>query len=732
MQCPLVLSVGVLLGRRWKVAGTRRLSEASIASLYVAMVRQFWRAGRPSGEKDGEKRMEFTREIYWNVGRSWWTLLPMYLLAAAAIGLLIYGMRQRLKIYRQGLPLVRTDQWRWRLGNFLAALLLQKKVVRPAWPGLLHGFFFWGFVLLFIGTTLIVIQADFTEPLFDLIFLRGTFYKIFSLTLDLAGLLCLVMLGVLLVRRYFFPPAGLQSTPEHGLMFALLFAILVSGFVIEGARMAVTELGTPLAPWSPVGLLTARLLLWMGEGGLLALHKVTWWFHLLLVVVFLTLIPRTRFRHLFTTSSNAFFADLGPKGKLVSLDMDNEEAESYGTSRIDQMTWKDIFDTDACTLCQRCQDRCPAFATGKPLSPMQVISQLGEAAVSRPGDDLPATVGREALWACTTCRACEEICPATIEHVAKIVGMRRSLVLMEGEFPGDEVMAAMEATEVNGNPLGSAFAGRGDWAAALGVKPLAEDADVDILYFVGCYASFDQRNIAVARSFVELCRAAGIKPGILGKEERCCGEPMRKMGNEYLYQTLAGENIAAINRYPVKRIVTSCPHCYNTLAKDYRDLGLIAEVVPHTLFLAELLASGRLRLAAADFTCTYHDSCYLGRHNDIYEPPRQLIRAAGGTLVEMAKNRADAFCCGAGGGRILAEEKSGTRISHQRLEMAAATGAGELLSNCPFCLTMFVDGVKGADLEGHLRPRDIAEVLAERLEHGSDVAPMDTTSGGKQ
>jgi Fe-S oxidoreductase len=289
------------------------------------------------------------------------------------------------------------------------------------------------------------------------------------------------------------------------------------------------------------------------------------------------------------------------------------------------------------------------------------------------------------------------------------------MVLMEGEFPGDEVMAAMEATEVNGNPLGIGYAERGDWAEELGVKTLAEDSEVDILYFVGCYGSFDKRNIAVAKSFIQLCQAAGVKVGILGKEEKCCGEPMRKMGNEYLYQGLAVENIELLKSYGVQKIVTTCPHCYNTLEKDYRDFGLEAEVTTYTVFLQELISTGRLLINGEDLSCTYHDSCYLGRHNDIYDAPRALIEAAGGQLVEMEKNRAEAFCCSAGGGRILAEENIGKRINIKRVEMAVATGADVLISNCPFCLTMFEDGVKGAEVEESLKPKDIAEILAERM-----------------
>lgn len=659
--------------------------------------------------------MEFTREIYWNVGHGAWTLIPMYLLAIVAIGVAVWAFRQRMAIYRQGLPLERTDRLGERVKNLVINVLLQKKVIGVRWPGLLHGLFFWGFFLLLIGTTLIVIQADFTDLLFDYVFLKGTFYKLFSIILDLAGITCIVMLGGLLVRRYFFAPEGLETKSDDALMHGLLFLILITGFIIEGSRMAVTELGTPVAVWSPVGLAVAKGFAGMGEGGLRALHKVTWWFHLLLVMGFFVAIPFSKFRHLITTSANYFFADLGPKGKLVSLDMEDEEAETFGVSTIREMTWKDIFDTDACTLCKRCQDRCPAWATGKPLSPMKLINELGEVARTRPDAGLADTLTRDVLWSCTTCRACQEICPAAIEHVNKIIDVRRSLVLMEGEFPGEEVMAAMEATEVNGNPLGIGYAERGEWAEELGIKPLAEDSEVDMLFFVGCYGSFDKRNIKVAKSFVKLCQAAGIKLGILGKEEKCCGEPMRKMGNEYLYQSLATENIETIKGYGIRKIVTTCPHCFNTLEKDYRDLGLDVEVVSHAVLLQELIAANLLPINSKELSCTYHDSCYLGRHNDIYDQPRQLIAAAGGKITEMERNRAEAFCCSAGGGRIMAEEKLGERINIARVKMAAETGAEVLVSNCPFCLTMFEDGVKGAELEGQLQPRDIAEILAERL-----------------
>ncbi len=659
--------------------------------------------------------MGMTREIYWNVGHGATTLIPMYLLTLAAVALLVSAFLGRIKVYRQGQSLECTDQLSQRICYMLKTLLSQRKVLRVKGPGWAHGLFFWSFFILFLGTVLIVVQADFTDLLFGIKFLKGNFYLFFSLILDLAGLVGIVMLAGLFVRRYIVRPPGLETTWDDLFMHVLLFVILVSGFMVEGARMAVTEMGTPLATWSPLGLMFAHGMIGLGEESLLLLHRTTWWFHLLLVMVFIGSIPFTKFRHMVTTSLNYLFEDRGPTGKLTTLDLEDEESESFGARQITDLTWKDIFDTDACTQCKRCQDRCPAHATDKPLSPMKLVNQIGKVAFDNPDGDLIAACDDQAIWSCTTCRACQEICPASIDHVGKIIDMRRNLVLMEGSFPGEEVMTAMEQTEVNGNPFGSGYAGRGDWAQELGVKTLAADADVDILYFVGCYASFDTRNIRVAKAFVNICQAAGVKVGILGKEEKCCGEPMRKMGNEYLYQTLAQENIELIKGYGIKKIVTTCPHCFNTLAKDYRDLDFDIEVESYITFISHLINDNELELKSIPFVCTYHDSCYLGRHNDMYEEPRQLIQAVGGQIAEMEKNRHEAFCCSAGGGRIMAEESLGSRINIKRVQMASAVNVPQLLSNCPFCLTMFEDGVKGAELEGRLETKDIAEILADRL-----------------
>ena len=659
--------------------------------------------------------MEATREIYWNVGHG--VVGGMYLLAAIAFAICAYGFWQRSAIWRQGKDLLRHDHFSARLFTALGTVLSQSGVARVAPGGLFHALFFWGFGLLFIGTLMIMAQADFSAPLLGIVFLKGTFYQGFSLVLDLAGLVALLMLAGLAIRRFIIRPEGLPNIADDTVNHLLLFAILITGFLAEGLRIAATELvaNPELSYYSPIGRLVALQFADTSAASLASLHKGLWWVHLLLALAFIALIPFGKLRHIFTTSANAFFVDRSAKGSLPLINLEDESLEEFGAGKVTDLSWKDLFDADACTSCMRCQERCPAYTTGKPLSPMKVVQQIGTIAESDAQSDLCAEVTSDVLWACTTCRACQEICPANIEHVNKILEMRRKLTLMDGEFPGDEVRTAISNIEVNGNPFGLAYASRGDWAEGLPVVQAGSGEEFDVLYFVGCYASFDQRNREIARAFVKICTAAGIRVGILGKEEKCCGEPARKLGNEYLYQMMAQENIELIKGYNVSRIVTTCPHCFNTLGRDYRDLGLDLPVEHYTPFVAGLLKEGKIRLAPEYFPFTYHDSCYIGRYHDIYTEPRTLLAAAGGVITEMEKSAAESFCCGAGGGRIVAEEKIGSRINVERVQMASATGTPLLVSNCPFCLTMFEDGIKTGGVEETLQVKDLAEIVASRL-----------------
>jgi len=660
--------------------------------------------------------MEATREIYWNVGHG--VILPMYFFAFIAIAVFLYGFYRRFATYKLGKTLNRLDRLPERIFLLMKNTFAQTQVLRVFGPGSLHALFFWGFGLLFIGTLLIMAQVDFTQPIFDWMFLKGTFYKLFSLVLDVSGFVALVVLGGLLVRRFFVKPEGLETILDDYIVHALLFAILLTGFVVEGLRIADTELVTNpgLALFSPVGRLFGKLFfLGMKAEALSRAHKILWWVHFFLSMGFIVIIPFTKLRHIFTTSTNYLFTDLSPKGSISTINLEDEGAKQFGAAKVSDLAWKDIFDADSCTTCKRCQERCPAYATGKPLSPMKVVKQIGEMAFTNPQGGLIETITEEVLWECTTCFACQHICPANIEHVNKILEMRRNLSLMQGVFPGDEVRTAVNDIEVNGNPFGLAYAARGEWADRLDVKIMDQDSNVDILYFVGCYASFDKRNREVARSFIKICNAAGIRVGILGKEEKCCGEPPRKLGNEYLYQMVATGNIERIKAYGVKKIVTTCPHCFNTLARDYRDLGMDVNVEHYSTYINGLINNNRLNIKPSTFDFTYHDSCYLGRYMDITTEPRAVLKAAGGRISEMEKSGYAGFCCGGGGGLILAEEKLGTRINAARVTMAQETRASLLVSNCPFCLTMFEDGIKINNCEDKLKALDLAELVAARI-----------------
>lgn len=657
-----------------------------------------------------------TREIYWNVGHG--VVLPMYLLVFVAVGIMVWGFYKRLSLYQQGKPLNRFDQKGLRFKRMVTEVIGQVRVRRVTSGGLPHSLFLWGFIVLFIGTLLVMVQADFVAPVLNKNILSGPFYLVFSLLLDLAGLLTIIMLLGLFIRRFFIKPAGLDIETDDYWIYGLLFSILISGFLIEGVRIAAVELvlNPGLTKYSPVGLIIAKGLSGWAPASLASLHQSLWWFHFVLVLGFIAALPYSKLKHIFLTSANAFFAPLEEKGSIATIDLEDEEIEQFGAAKIADLSWKDIFDADACTSCNRCQDRCPAYNTDKPLSPMRLVKQIGEVAALRPDAELVAELDVDAIWACTTCGACQDICPANNEHVNKVIEVRRNLSLMEGEFPGDEVRTAISHLEVNGNPFGMAFASRGDWAEGLDIANLSAGEDADILYFTGCYASFDKRNQTVARNFIQICQAAGIKVGILGKDEKCCGEPARKLGNEYIYQMLAMENIEQLQATGVKKIVTSCPHCFNTLSRDYRDLGFEIETEHYTTYLNTLLNNGKLKInSEGGQDCTYHDSCYLGRYKDIVAEPRRLLQAAGWNIREMDKSGYDSFCCSAGGGRIFAEEKLGTRINVARVEQATETGANILVSNCPFCLTMFEDGIKTGGCEEKLEVRDITEIIVDRI-----------------
>nr|MDQ2831233.1 (Fe-S)-binding protein [Chloroflexota bacterium] len=430
-----------------------------------------------------------------------------------------------------------------------------------------------------------------------------------------------------------------------------------------------------------------------------------------------------------------------------------EEQEHFGVGKIEDFSWKGLLDLYSCTQCGRCDRNCPALLSDKPLSPKELIQNLkyelfdqGDALVAArkagaDGHALPdrapligGVIADETLWSCTTCRWCVEACPVMIEHVPKIVEMRRNLVLEESRFP-QEVIPVFNNLEKNANPWPMKRSQRGDWAKALGVKTMADvtksGEEIDVLYFVGCMGSYDSRNKKVATAVATALQAAGVRFAILGKEEACNGDPARRIGNEYLYQTLAQENIDTLNKYGVTTVLTACAHCFNTIKNEYPQFGGDYQVLHHTQYLAELVASGRLKLndnadlatilgtgAGGNTGVTYHDPCYMARYNDSTEEPRALLQSlpmAGGALVEMERNKRQSFCCGGGGGRAFMEESQGKRISGVRLDQARETGAGTVAAGCPFCITMFEDGIKTKGWDGAMQVKDVSELIVAAL-----------------
>ncbi|MCG8683458.1 MAG: 4Fe-4S dicluster domain-containing protein [Desulfobacterales bacterium] len=658
--------------------------------------------------------MELTRELYWNVGHGPVTLIPMYVLIILAAGIMIKYFLQRIRMYEKGLPLKRDDQLAKRISKAIFAALFQKKVIKGSGAGLAHGLFFWGFLTLVLGTALVFIQADFTDLFFGKKFLTGQFYLVFSLCLDIAGLVCMVMLIGLLVRRY-LSSDGLPITQADTAMHVVLLATLVTGFMVEGARMAATELGTSLSYYSPVGLVFALPISGISEAGLRALHNVFWWIHLGFVAGFFVLIPFTRLKHMVLTALNYVFEADDPKSKLSILDLEDEEAESFGATNLHELTWKDIFDTDACTACMRCQDICPAHNTGKPLSPMRLIHDLGRIAEHDPDANLFETIGEDVLWSCTTCGGCQKVCPATIEHVPKIIESRRAMVLTHATFP-QEVTGTFNNLENQANPWGFAADTRADWAKDLDVPLMMDKPDTKVLYFVGCAGSFDDRGKKISQATARVLKKAGVDFAILGPEESCNGDMARRAGNEYLGQMMIMQNIETINQYKPELILTGCPHCYNTLKNEYPEFGGDYEVVHYTDYFNTLISDGKLTINSKDFgKMTFHDSCYLGRWNDIYESPRKLLKAANKDgLVEMGQNMEKSMCCGAGGARMFMEETIGERINNVRAKQAVDTGAETVAASCPFCATMLNDGIMETDKK--IPVKDIAEIIDEATE----------------
>jgi Fe-S oxidoreductase/nitrate reductase gamma subunit len=654
-----------------------------------------------------------SREIYWNIPGH----LFLYVLFFPFLVVFVYGIYRHIRLLLMGQPAAALDHVWDRLKGFAEHGVFQHRIGRDALSGVLHLSMSWGFAILFVATCLVALQDYFGVPT-----LYGNFYLYFmSLTVDLFGLAAIVGVGIALARRYGAKPDRLlkpRLADSYGLLLSLFLIILVTGFLIEGLRIAATA--DPWGRWSPGGWLASLPFLSVGRVEQANVHRLLWWFHAIVAFAFIAYLPHGISLHMLAAPANIFLRNRERSGVLQPIDL--EHAERFGASAIDQYTWKHLLDLEACTECGRCQEACPAWTTGKPLTPKGVIIDLRDhlRLVSEGGDPrkmVGQVISHDVLWSCTTCGACHQECPVFIEPIPKIVEMRRHLVMEEADFP-ETMQQALRSLEERGHPFRGTSATRVDWARGLDVKTLASNGRPEILYWVGCAAAFDERNQKVASSFARLLQRAGVNFSILGEEERCTGDPARRIGNEYLFQTLAQENIATLNRYGITKIVTSCPHCYNTIRNEYPKMGGSYDIVHHTELLGNLVRQGRLRpQRRMDGVASFHDPCYLGRHNGVYEAPREVLGAIPGLqLKEMGRCRERGFCCGAGGGLMWFEEKIGKRVSWERTEEALALEPQVLASACPFCLIMFEDAIKVKEASHRTRSLDVAEVMAHSVE----------------
>jgi Fe-S oxidoreductase/nitrate reductase gamma subunit len=679
------------------------------------------------------------REVFGNIPVA--LQVVFYVGVAVFIWLMLHLFAIRAREWSLGAPESRTGLWGQRVRRLDAGLRM-KTLLRDPRAGLMHSAVYYGFIVLFLGT--VILEIDHILPS-NLKFLHGVVYQGYSAVLDLASLVFLGGVALFAVNRYLVRPGRLRTKtrPEDAVILGLLALMGLTGLLVESARIRLD--GRPdFEVWSFVGYPLSTLIPDSSAG---AMHRAFWVVHVAAFVGFLVIVPVTKLRHMFTSPANMFLSPRKrPKGAMREMPnlLEAEDIETIGASVVTDLTWKQIFDTDACTICGRCTSVCPANITGKPLDPREIVIKTGEVAasvagVSGPVSSLAVLDGEGALFdrvqpdevfACVACRACDEICPVNIEILDRILDMRRYLTLMESEFPS-ELGRAFVSMENQANPWGLSREARGDWTKELDfeIPVFGQNGKerADYLWFVGCAGSYDDRNTAVSVSLARLLHKAGIDFAILGSREACTGDPARRAGNELVYQQLALENIATFDEVGVTRVITQCAHCFNAIANEYPQLGGNYEVVHHSQLLAELLTQGRLEAPSGDdgdpVKIAYHDPCYLGRHNDIYLAPRSVVGSTSMELVEMPRHGTRALCCGAGGARFWMEEQTGKKINIERAEEALATGADEIAVACPFCFVMLDDGVKELGRDD-VKVRDLAMILADGLEGsatGSDA-----------
>jgi Fe-S oxidoreductase len=693
--------------------------------------------------------MSPTRETFGNIPDS--SVFLFYCLTVLTTLVFVYGIWRRIRLWRKGAAIglkeLVTGSFRRivatlkpGIGRLLVDGLGQARVRGRGMAGRAHIILFAGFMMLFLGTTLLEIDHLLSGISKALKFHQGTYYIIYEFTLDIFGLLFLAGCVYFLWRRT-RRPASLGHRPTDWYVLGSFLAIGITGYLVEGLRMVWQHPTGIGAQCSPVGLMVSGWFSGMTDTGARSTHRVLWWTHSLLVFGFIASIPYTRLMHMIAGPFNLFLAP-AKLGVLLPLSMEEvEKTERIGVLEITDFNQQQLLSLDSCMECGRCEEACPAFATDKPLSPKKVVQDLKglmtvalspvtrgpeptapdennvgkkDSSAGKRGPALHGeTIQAETLWSCTACSACVRVCPVRIDPLTLITDMRRNRV-GEATLSGTAA-TALRRMQSSGNPWGLAQAERANWAEGLDVPTAKDNPNFEVLYWVGCAGSYDRRAQRVSRAVVKLLKHANVNFAILGKEEKCTGESARRLGDEFLFQELAQVNIATLAKYNVRKILTQCPHCLNSLLKDYSQFGGNYELVHHSQFLQQLLDEGRLKheaSASLDGSVTYHDPCYLARVNKIYEAPRAVLGGTGAVL-EMPRNREKTFCCGAGGGRMWMEEDPKKRVCSVRSAEALATGAKTVAVGCPFCLTMMSDGV--AAQSESTRVLDLAEILVEKL-----------------
>ncbi len=679
--------------------------------------------------------MSLRHQAFWNIPSG---PIIFYTLTIVAWAILIFAIYRRAKLWAWGKgkepPL---ESWWSRSKAFIKYLfidlLLHRRFFQDVYPAIIHFCLFAGFFLLFLGT----VSSSIDHYVFP--FLKGNVYLVVSLILDIAGLILLLGAALAAFRRYIQRPARLDNKLENSLALFWLSMMAISGFLVEGARLAVPETGGDGANiiWMPAGALASKLFISLGRESKESWHRWLWWFHsgLGLVMLVYVALSFNRLLHILVSSVCVFLRPLGYKGTLHPINLDSDQ--KIGAGDVQDFSWKHLLELDACTRCGRCQDNCPAYLSGKALNPKKVIQDLKANWLTRARNHdyskqeeslslIPQTIQEQAVWDCTTCFACHQQCPVYIQPMYKIVEMRRYQAMMLGQMP-PSAQAAIQNMQKRGHPwAGSQFLRlRDDWTREVSVHKIKPGEKLKTLLFTGCTGALVDRNVAVTLSVVRLLNKAGMEFGVLGGAETCCGDPARRLGYELLFQSMAQANIKTFQEHGIEQIITTCPHCYNTFKNEYTEIGGNFSVSHHSEILADLLLKRTIKVHPAkdSLTYTYHDACYLGRYNDVFDPPRRALRLAiGEKPKEMSFSRSKSFCCGGGGAHAWLEEAGERRINDLRIEQALTTSADIVATACPYCLQMLENAVEkkeaGENIKGQgkkLKIMDLAEIVEQSI-----------------